>query len=186
MLAELVKAGKCRAIVTTNFDLCLEAALTNSGLTPVVWKEDSEFDLGTVAAKFQEDNDNNSCLVLKLHGCASTATTVVDTLSQRSLGLGDNITDCLNELLVQGHWLFLGYSGADLAAAPNYLCLRHQLEVARGWTWLVRQGWDPLPAVSKLQEEYGDKAAIDFGELPQVCSSSRALPYLCVVFGPTS
>jgi hypothetical protein len=94
------------------------------------------------------------------------ATSVVDTLSQRSLGLPDSINASLQSLLKTHHWIFLGYSGADLAAAPNYLALRSAAAEARGWTWLVRKGWDPLPAVTKLRDDFHGKGVIDFGELP--------------------
>lgn len=74
--------------------------------------------------------------------------------------------DCLNFLLPRDHWLFLGYSGADLAAAPSYLGLRANANTAAGFTWLVRTGCEPLDAVIDLANVYGDKAEIVYGELP--------------------
>jgi len=35
-----------------------------------------------------------------------------------------------------------------------------------GWTWLVRTGFDPLPAVNDLRDSYRGKGVIDYGELP--------------------
>lgn len=54
-----------------------------------------------------ESEGTAPCYVLKVHGSADMASTVIDTLSQRAIGLAANITDCLRSLLHYGHWLVL-------------------------------------------------------------------------------
>jgi len=126
-VAALAKSGCVRAIVSTNFDLCAEAALDNAGVKYVTWRVESDYlpEQCTIEAVGRmEDKLRSPVIVLKVHGSADLATSVVDTLSQRSLGLPDNVNGSLENLLCDRHWLVLGYSGADLAAAPNYLMLR--------------------------------------------------------------
>lgn len=172
-LAASAKAGLVKAILTTNFDRLLEAAFSQTGAARKVYYRKDQF------AELAMDLDRcgvqaNLCLILKLHGSAEDPTTLVDTLAQRKAGFPRPTVTCLRHLLRFGHWLFLGYSGADLAAEPNYLELRAAALEAQGFTWLVRTGDEPLPAVVRTREVYGERAAIVHGELPQWLESVLA------------
>eukprot|EP00457_Paulinella_chromatophora_P006872 gb/GEZN01006892.1/.p1 GENE.gb/GEZN01006892.1/~~gb/GEZN01006892.1/.p1 ORF type:complete len:487 (+),score=65.77 gb/GEZN01006892.1/:54-1514(+) len=170
LIARLAKHGLVAAVVTTNFDRCVETAMEAQGVTARTFRSSEEFDQAqlteVVAQTPTQRKEAKQCLVLKVHGCASRADTVVDTLSQRSVGLAENVEDCLRILLRTSHYLILGYSGADLDAAPGYLGFRGEAKRAIGWTWLTRQGFPTLPVVEKLAKLYKSNAQIDYGELP--------------------
>ena len=172
-IATLAKAGCVAAIVTTNFDLCMETALANANVEHRVLKSQADVVPEEIAAAASDDTA--PCYLLKVHGSADAAATVVDTLSQRAVGLAGPITDALRMLLEFGHWLVLGYSGADLAAAPNYLGLRPWKDSAQGFTWLVRQGCAPLEAVAQLAEAYGPRGRLAYGELPDFLAPLHAI-----------
>lgn len=55
--------------------------------------------------------NEKTCFVLKVHGSADAAATVVDTLSQRAMGLPGPVVDVLHMLLEFGHWLVLVRNG---------------------------------------------------------------------------
>jgi tetratricopeptide (TPR) repeat protein len=92
---------------------------------------------------------------------------LIDTLAQRRIGLPAATLRCIAHLLKNHHWLFVGWSGLDLAAEPNYLGLRAHAQDALGFTWLVRQGTAARREVATLVGAYGDtRARIVHGELP--------------------
>jgi len=164
-LAALARAGSVRAIVTTNFDRVLEAAFARAAAPLDVHFRAEHFE-GLAADLARLSRPGAPCQLLKIHGSAEDPSSLVDTLSQRKRGLPSATTGCIRHLLRFGHWLFLGSSGADLEADPGYLHLRGDRDEARGFTWLVQEGKEPLSAVARTRELYGDKARILFGELP--------------------
>ena len=161
-IAWLAHAKCLSAVITTNFDLCLESAMRQVGVEPLVWKCSEDFNVSTIGTmKKPVDADERRCVILKIHGSADAPSSVIDTLSQRSLGLANEIRACLVSLLHSSPWLFIGYSGADLAATPQYLELRTAAEKAVGWTWLVKSDATPNYAVTALREEYHGKGIIN-------------------------
>ena len=76
------------------------------------------------------------------------------------------VTESVRRLLHFGPWVFLGFSGLDLEAEPNYLALAQESGSAVGFTWLVRQNTKPRPAVLHLGRLYGERAEIVSGDLP--------------------
>ncbi|MGE3854654.1 MAG: tetratricopeptide repeat protein [Planctomycetota bacterium] len=152
-LARLAKAGALAAIITTNFDRAIESALEQLDVPFRVAASPDEFnDLG---GNFGVDGQ---CAVVKLHGDLDRTYTLVDTLQQRLKGPSLGLLGLIAKLLEDHHWLFMGYSGADLNADPNYLTLWSNRENANGLTWLTRPGAKPLPAASWLVSSYGEKA----------------------------
>ena len=169
-LAKLAKIGAVRVIVTTNFDTCIESALEYQGVRPIVYKGVATFDAERLKRGLHDtphDPASPCCFVLKVHGSADDASSVVDTLAQRSIGLGKDITDSIDVALNYGHWLFMGFSGADLVGERNYLQIRPSMDSAVGYTWLTRYCEEPLPAVTQLGCDYPHgKAQMLYGELP--------------------
>lgn len=163
-LAALAKAGKVQAVVTTNFDRVLEKAFQ---------KVEANFQVLSHPDHFDEASQNlaslgeKGCPILKIHGSAEDPSTLIDTLAQRNVGFSPSKSACLRHLLDQGHWLFMGYSGADLEANPNYLSLRSQIKTAQGFTWLFRTGDEPLTVIDRLARDYGDRGRIVYGTLPE-------------------
>jgi tetratricopeptide (TPR) repeat protein len=166
-IATLAKSGYVRAIVTSNFDRLLEIAFSKLGIPLKVYFQAEHFD--NLAKQYQQSlSFDSTCQLLKLHGSVDDYRTLVDTLAQRMRGLSPSISDCLRHLLRNHHWLFMGYSGADLEANPQYLCLQTEAQHAVGFSWLARESakTEPIEAVEKICKLYGKRAHIVRGELP--------------------
>ena len=166
-LACLAKSGYVRAIVTSNFDRLLETAFRQLAVPLEIHYQSAHFEK---LAKAYETSPHiqPTCQLLKLHGSVDDHTTLVDTLAQRMRGLSPAICACLRHLLHNHHWLFLGYSGADLEANPGYLCLQSEADSAKGISWLLRKSanHEPNQAVIHTLKLYGDRANMPRGELP--------------------
>lgn len=164
-LAGLGRAGHLAAIVTTNFDRAMEAAFHAIGAPLRTCARAAEFD--ALAPELERGmGRTDGCVLLKLHGSAADPTTLIDTLAQRKRGLPGGAVGCLRILLHTSHWVFLGWSGADLDANESYLGLAAAAENGRGFTWLYRTAEKPRPSVARICEAYGDRATIVHGELP--------------------
>lgn len=103
VLVDEVINGSVEAIVTTNYDRCIEGALACKGLAfslIVTGKEErTEFPL------------------FKIHGTAENADSIVATLGAEYC-LPDWKLDVLGELVNGKHLVFLGYSGRDFDICP--------------------------------------------------------------------
>ena len=165
-IAALARDSALCAVITTNFDRALEAAFRQSGVGAEVFSEPKQFEfLANRLAKGVLPKD--ACPILKLHGSAEKPDTLIDTLSQRKRGFHPAVARCVRRLLRDAHWLFLGYSGADLSADQNYLFLKSDAAEASGFTWLVRSGAKPVSAVVELKMIYGNRGEITDGDLPE-------------------
>ncbi|MFX1276621.1 MAG: tetratricopeptide repeat protein [Promethearchaeota archaeon] len=161
-LAILAKAGLLKAIITTNFDTLIEKAFEKIGVPLKVLVNSREYEN---IEKFEDSKE--PCMLLKLHGTATLPDTCIDTLAQRKRGLHPNITQALDYIGTRTFWIFLGYSGADLEAEPNYLGIRHRMNNSPGFAWLHLPERDPLPVISELANLYGaNRGLIEHGVLP--------------------
>jgi tetratricopeptide (TPR) repeat protein len=166
-IAKLAMSGHIRAIVTSNFDRLIEVAFRKLDVPLDVHYQASHFE--KLANEFEESSLRQSrCQLLKLHGSVDDHYTLVDTLAQRMRGFSPAICSCLRHLLRNHYWLFMGYSGGDLEANSQYLCLQPEANHTRGFTWLVRETAknEPIEAVVKICNLYGDRAIAPRGELP--------------------
>ena len=162
-LAAMAKAGALGAILTTNFDRLIEVAFNRIGVPLQVVSGRNAFE--KLARELESDSP---CRLLKLHGSAEDPDTLIDTLAQRRVGLSAATACCVRHYLHRFHWLFIGWSGLDLAADPNYLSLRGDADRAKGFTWLVRAGTEARPEVKALADLYGcERADITSGTLPE-------------------
>jgi len=166
-LAALAKAGVVRFIVTSNFDRLLERAFARGGVPLDVHSTAAHFE--SLAARLEAGPPPDApCQLIKLHGTVEDPDTLVDTLAQRMRGLSPAICGVLRWCLRRHRWLFMGYSGADLDANPQYLCLQAEAPAAVGLSWLVRDAADvPVAAsVARIVSLYGDRAEVLRGQLP--------------------
>ena len=164
-IAALAKAGRVPVVVTTNFDRALEAAFRELRVQAEVWSSPARF--RALADRLKQNGSPGApCSILKLHGSAEDPATLVDTLSQRKRGFAPEVSACVRYLLRYGHWLFLGYSGADLMADENYLFLKPDASEAQGFTWLLQTGEKPVAALSATLAAYGNRAEIVHSKLP--------------------
>lgn len=79
-----------------------------------------------------ESVEQRGCCRVTLHRTVDDPSTLRDTLAQRKRGLSPAAVELLRELLLERHWLFLGWSGADLEADPGCLGLRMASAKGRG------------------------------------------------------
>lgn len=170
-IAWLARLGCIRAVITTNFDRVIETAFAAVG-TP--------YDCFFLPAHFaalagnpdQSVNLDHRCMLIKLHGSVDDPVTLIDTLAQRKQGFPAPVLDCIRHLLHSCHWLFLGFSGLDLEAEPNYLTLAQEADHAAGFTWLVRTGSEPKPAVVRLKISTVNEGALSGVIFQTGCSIS--------------
>ncbi len=135
--------GRVRAVVTTNFDTLFERAFDELNVPYVV-----QTGLDDLASS--SDPLPNECTILKVHGSVTTAMSLVDLSAQKALGLRGNLRERLTHLFTGKHVLVVGFSGADLGLAPDYLGLLEAAPFLRSLRWVSRPGRDPHPEASRV------------------------------------
>jgi hypothetical protein len=120
ILANLIKEGYFRLILTTNFDFMLEAALTQTGLVP-----NKDYFVCVVGAE-KEDilikkmEDNSMIRIVKLHRDYKTG--ILPFTEEETFTFEDTMKDCLNRPTREGI-VFVGYSVMDRDIVT---CLPHE------------------------------------------------------------
>ncbi len=114
IIAKMVKAGKVRSILTTNFDEFIERALDMEGVEYKVICTNNEF----------KEYLNGGCkgfAILKIHGTVSRPDTIVAVSNHYKLGKGfGGMKATVTHHFIQNYpTLFFGYSGWDFVHA-NY------------------------------------------------------------------
>jgi tetratricopeptide (TPR) repeat protein len=117
-IAALAKNGLLRAIVTTNFDRLIEQGLEAARIP---YRALCEADGYLLAARALETGNSQGLLVLKVHGCVSKPSSLVDTLKQRLKGRNKDLNGCLAMLLKRYYWLIVGFSAIDLETDEGYM-----------------------------------------------------------------
>lgn len=164
-IAQMAKMGSVRVIITTNFDRMIERACEKLGVAYQAYYSPAHFDrLADDLSRI--DHATTPLQIIKLHGTVEDSSTLMDTLRQRRMGLHASARLILQHLLKWGHWVFLGYSGADLDSAPDYLELRPMASQAIGFTWLSPDPAKLAAAVHGIAGVYGKRANIALGTLP--------------------
>lgn len=168
-LVKLVKAGLVKYILTTNFDLFLERALDKEGIRYKVYRTKEEL------AAFGQNAEDVSLHLVKLNGCISIPTSISDTRELEAQTLYASKAKILEQLLPQYYFVFLGYSGADLLVNLDYWYMQTLKDKAKGFVWNFLQRGDvkeSVPSeVDTLVKQYGDKAHIVYGKLPEMFDS---------------
>ena len=129
-LAELARRGIIRAVVTTNFDTLLEQAFAGLPFDTCISAEDYA----------RVPHDSERPVIYKIHGSATSTTTLIDTVSQKLGGLGLHVRERLATLFGEGHTLVLGFSGGDLKFDEDYLALSAIPSQSAAVTWVSRPG----------------------------------------------
>lgn len=166
-VAALAKAGRVGAVITTNFDGALEAAFARLDVPATVFATPNAFEaIGTDDAPIGRWNTPDSaCPVFEIHGTPDTAAEMIGGVER--MGLRPSVEAVLRRLLRDAHWLFLGYSGADLTVQPGFLGLRREHAQAVGLTWLVHPDVPPASGAVEIVALYGDRGRFVPGELPR-------------------
>src|SRR6266516_2466235 len=163
--AELAEAGTLAAIASTNFDTRIERAFRERGVPLDVFTRPGDYVRHPVALP-----------LYKVHGSAGDDASIIDTVTQKIGGLDPAVTARLCELAGDQHVLFVGYSGADLDVADDYLELSAALEAGPGVSWLVPPGVQPSAAVRRLVAAAGARGSFVEGSLPEFFSALGAKP----------
>lgn len=146
-LAEVAAARHLPFIITTNFDTLIERALRMKGVPCQVLTQPEDFAIFNHHCRADLDR----CYLLKIHGSVlEPEGRLVDTLSQRLVGLPEPIGITINWVLDHFPIYFLGSSGKDLRAGQDYLHLQRGEIHNRKLFWVTRPGTEPLPVVTQL------------------------------------
>lgn len=150
-IAALAATGRVKAIVTTNFDRLIELALERRGVPHVVAYDDDGFtNIGAARA----------LPVIKIHGSVSDHLSMIDTLKQRRRGRSAALQQCL-EPLHAAHWIYAGFSAADLDGNPDYLGLRQGAKRSAGATYIAFPGSpEPGTGAKLLLAAYGERGRV--------------------------
>lgn len=143
--AHLAKQGKLNAVLTTNFDQNFERAFREHGVDFNVYSDE----LGFNTMRF------DAIPVLKIHGCSSNPSSMVDTSKQRLQGRSKALELAVSRLLEQYPFLICGFSGADFDENPNYLGFRDAAPLAKGLTYLCLPGRKVRDSMRELLHFYG-------------------------------
>jgi hypothetical protein len=149
-IAALAAGGALRAVVTTNFDRLIEQALERRRIAFVpAFDEDGYASVST----------DSVLPVIKVHGCVSSADSMVDTWRQRRRGRSQRLTECLAPLH-DAFWVYAGFSAADLEDDEEYLGLVAGGARSPGAIYIAFPGAPERgPGAHTLMGAYGDRGA---------------------------
>lgn len=155
-LVELARKGLLKAIVTTNFDTLIETAFRSEAapLFTIVQKKD-----------YYESAQVNHCKLFKIHGSVHDDASMIDTVSQKAVGLSPEKRFILENLFANSNIFVIGFSGADLDFDLDYIPLVQAIESGSKLTWIIRPGSAPNHNVEKLQRLYPQKVSVRNMEL---------------------
>eukprot|EP00301_Raphidiophrys_heterophryoidea_P000382 c10192_g1_i1.p1 GENE.c10192_g1_i1~~c10192_g1_i1.p1 ORF type:complete len:1577 (+),score=392.16 c10192_g1_i1:42-4733(+) len=163
-MAKLAKAGKVKAILTTNFDIFIERALQEEGVSFRVIVTNDEF------REFYETGCSEFA-VLKIHGTVDRPDTIVAVANHYKMGkgFGGFKGTVLAHYLRHYPTLFVGYSGWDFEHA-NYQAFWAQAgeEGGKNVYWLTLKGMRGGPDLRKiLGTHIGSRLQIGASLLPE-------------------
>ena len=183
LIAELVKRGVIRHIITTNYDPCIEQAFNAVGVAHDI----------VLAENTAKDVSGRRPIIFKVHGCAridlsrprDSARSMIYTLSGEGV-LPSWKRDLLRQLLVDSNLLVCGYSGLDFELCPEIAAIRPRV------IWNARPGRNGMPdlrdnATRVVEETGGTVLCADMSDLisrlagqsrPSLSPGTR-LPDLC-------
>lgn len=127
------------AVITTNFDLMIEAAMVERG---------TSFECTTLGCRARRS------VLFKIHGSIDDDSSLAFTIDQVGAGLGTERARCLNQVVRDRVVIVLGYSGADqLDIVPALQTSRYERII-----WIVhdpsgpwRRTKPPLPDLARLE-----------------------------------
>jgi len=131
-LAQMAANKSLQYIVTTNFDTCIEQALTDLSIKYKSYVDHE----GAAELAYRVRNDKHEGLVhvLKLHGTIKDKSSIVMTLNEAALPLSTDHHTVIRTIAEKFSFLFVGYSGRDDDIAPLLYSLA---DVSPGLFWSV-------------------------------------------------
>jgi hypothetical protein len=177
--AECLMNGDAYSIVTTNFDDCIETALSSAGAKTYLLTGDYRED-GVEIERLLQSTTKRLILIVsgpracafaqkmlpqlgkplgflyKLHGSCYAPNSCIDTRLQRQQGLPAYSVDILDYLLARSVFFIVGFSGGDLNDNTDYLRMIHNKRQAQ-LVWLQFRGGQIEPGVRQLLEATKDE-----------------------------
>jgi NAD-dependent SIR2 family protein deacetylase len=117
-VANLAGAGRVNAIITTNFDECIETALSAVGIRFRCFATDEEF--AELAYILDRQMRTMFLPVTKIHGSVRDHRSIVMTLRDSARPLQEQKAHCLTQLINGRDLLVHGYSGRDDDIRPFF------------------------------------------------------------------
>lgn len=183
--AECLMSGGALSIVTTNFDDCIERALSAAGANSYLLTGDHRQD-GLEIERLLQSTSKRLILIIsgpkachfaqnmlprlgksvgflyKLHGSCYAPDSCIDTRLQRQQGLPAYSVDILDFLLARSVFFIVGFSGGDLNDNTDYLRMIHNKRQAK-LVWLQYRGDSIEPGVKKLLDAMKDDTSVGQG-----------------------
>ena len=147
-MADLAKMGALAAIITTNFDQLIETAFQQTAvpLAEIITEE-----------KYLKSPIIHTCKLFKIHGSVTNVETLIDTISQKAVGLSITKRQTLCGILNDCDIIVMGFSGADLDFDLDYIPFASAIESGSTITWIVRPGTKVGDSVSRLKSQYEER-----------------------------
>jgi NAD-dependent SIR2 family protein deacetylase len=165
-VAKLAKAGKLKAVFTTNFDVFFERALRAEGVDFDVVVTQEEFSIYHT----QMAAGKAPFAVLKMHGTLDRPETIVAVANHYKMGKGfsDHKSLVLGDLMEEYPTLFVGYAGWDFLH-KNYVEFLESAGAAggKGVYWLTLKGFGEGPDLATVVGKHlRSRLKIGAGSLP--------------------
>lgn len=160
-LVELVKNKLVDTIVTTNFDKLIELAFEEKGIPIKVMFKDLHF----------KEHSVHENVVLKIHGSVDDATSFIDTVTQKAVGLSKAKKNFLKERL-DCDIVFIGFSGADFDFDDNYIPINTALENNKHIKWIIHPGSKISENILRLKALYPAQVEIEEKKLSSFFSEN--------------
>lgn len=138
LIADLVKRGLVKVIVTTNFDRLMEDALRSKDIPYTIISSDEELETS-------HPREHSNCWVLKLHGDYKRLN--IKNTAKELEKLGDGIEKEFQEIVDRYGLIVMGYSGSDEGVMS---CLGKRNSKYTLY-WLTRE--TPISIVKELVEQ---------------------------------
>lgn len=161
-LAELAERGMIKAIVTTNFDTLIENAFLQEAVPVYTIVRDEEY---------YELSRALSCKLFKIHGSVTDYDSLIDTVTQKAVGLSLASRLVLSNIFLDSEIIVIGFSGADLDFDMDYIPVSQALEEGNRVTWVFHPGSRPSDNVMELGKKYPDNFRCCEKNLSEVFSS---------------
>ena len=164
-LTQLAKSGRLKAVITTNFDTLIETAFRETAVPLMTVVRDEIY---YEAARVSE------CRLFKIHGSALDFDTLIDTVTQKAVGLSPAKRMILERVFAGSEIAVLGFSGADLDFDLDYIPILQALESGARVNWVIRPGTTCNPNVELLMHRYPERVQVLEMELSAFFASCGA------------
>jgi tetratricopeptide (TPR) repeat protein len=146
-ISELAKRREIKAVITTNFDTMIEKAFRVNAIPLICPLSESDY---------YNSLEENHCKIYKIHGSVVNEETLIDTVTQKALGISAEKRLLLELECREADIAVIGFSGADLDFDIDYIPFSSAVKNNCAITWVVHPGSRKSDNLIKLHELYGN------------------------------